>query len=143
MGRLGHGIKRRRDQALIQGLKKHAKVLPPIQSMDLRAVLSLLEDHVKALDEQEAARAAHRSAVQRERALEARVQRISGWVREAVHAAFGGDPRKLGDFGLVPRKPTGPKKPEVIVQAAAKAGATRAARHTLGERQKEKIKGGS
>jgi hypothetical protein len=46
----------------------------------------------------------------------------------------------LDDFGYTPRKPR-TVKPSTKVTAAAKAKATRTARHTMGPKQKEQIKG--
>jgi hypothetical protein len=57
------------------------------------------------------------------------------WMSEGNH------PKKLGDYGLAPRKPSGAKSVRVKAAAADKRLATRKARHTTGKRQKKQVKG--
>jgi hypothetical protein len=57
-----------------------------------------------------------------------------------VKAAFGNAPDVLADFGLHP-KATTPLTVEAKAAAAAKRKATRAARHTMGAKQKKSVKG--
>jgi hypothetical protein len=61
-------------------------------------------------------------------------------MRQALLVAFADQVDVLADFGLTGRK-TRVVTPEEKVTAAAKARATRAARHTMGKRQKAAIKG--
>jgi hypothetical protein len=135
-----HEGKRRRDQAFLRGMKRHKDIITKIGKLSGSDIVRLLEDHLAALGEQKKARAHYQDCVRRERLLEAKVSAISGSIRLKVHASYT-DPKSLHDFGLVPYKPTGPKTPAVIVQAAGKADATRKARHTLGKRQKESVTG--
>jgi hypothetical protein len=58
-----------------------------------------------------------------------------------VKATFGEQPGVLAHFGLVPRKAATPLTPEEKVAAAAKRKATRAARHTMGPKQKLDVVG--
>jgi hypothetical protein len=58
-----------------------------------------------------------------------------------VKAAFGNSPDALADFGLRPRKARTPLTIGQQAEAAAKRAATRAARHTMGSKQKQKVKG--
>jgi hypothetical protein len=58
-----------------------------------------------------------------------------------VMAAFGNLPDVLADFGLAPKKARSPVTSEVKAAAAAKRKATRAARHTMGSKQKQAVKG--
>jgi hypothetical protein len=55
--------------------------------------------------------------------------------------AFAGSIDTLADFALKARKPRTPLTPEQKAAAVAKAEATRAARHTMGPKQKAAIKG--
>jgi hypothetical protein len=71
--------------------------------------------------------------MQKRRALLRDVKRLLQ-IRHSKAAAV------LADFGLVPTR-QGKKTPAVLAAAADKAQATRAARHTMGKRQKAKIKG--
>jgi hypothetical protein len=61
-------------------------------------------------------------------------------VKQALLVAFSGQLDTLADFGLTMRsKPV--MTPEERLAATAKAKATRAARHTMGSKQKAEIKG--
>ena len=53
-----------------------------------------------------------------------------------VKATFGASPDVLADFGLKPRKTRTPLTIDQMAAAAAKRTATRAARHTMGTKQK-------
>jgi hypothetical protein len=57
-----------------------------------------------------------------------------------VKAAFGSQPDVLADFGIHPKART-PLTVEEKAAAAAKRKATRAARHTMGSKQKKDVKG--
>jgi hypothetical protein len=61
-------------------------------------------------------------------------------VKQSLLVAFAGRIDTLADFGLVPRKVT-PLTPEQMVERTEKLKATRAARHTMGSKQKAAIKG--
>jgi hypothetical protein len=58
-----------------------------------------------------------------------------------VKARFGNAPDVLADFGLKPRKAQTPLSVDQLAAAAAKRAATRVARHTMGARQKKRVKG--
>jgi hypothetical protein len=141
MGRQSREAKRTRDQGFLRGMKKHPRTIQRIGSLDEAGVIALLEDHLASLDALEEATAHHAECVQRERALEKRVLEISGNVKGLAHATHGENPAALGDFGLALYRKTGPKTPEVVEAAIAKAKATRAARFSMGKRQKAAIRG--
>ncbi len=61
-------------------------------------------------------------------------------MKQTLLVFYAGQVQTLTDFGLTARK-TPVVSPETMVAAAAKAKATRAARHTLGKKQKAKITG--
>jgi hypothetical protein len=58
-----------------------------------------------------------------------------------LRSRFGNSVETLDDFGLKPRKRPPPKTAEEKAVAAAKAKATRKARHTMSAKQKKPIKG--
>jgi hypothetical protein len=58
-----------------------------------------------------------------------------------VKATFGNSPDALADFGLKPKKARAPLTIGQQAAAAAKRAATRAARHTMGSKAKQKVKG--
>jgi len=59
-----------------------------------------------------------------------------------VRAAYGNAPDVLADFGLEPKNVPDPAKTLDKAAAVAKRAATRKARHTMGSRQKQAVKGG-
>ena len=58
-----------------------------------------------------------------------------------VRANVGATPDVLHDFGLAPRKPNTPLTAAQKAAAAEKRNATRAARHTMGSKQKKSVTG--
>ena len=58
-----------------------------------------------------------------------------------VKAVYGTQPDVLADFGLTPKAPRTTPTIEDKAAAAAKRTATRAARHTMGSKQKPDVKG--
>jgi hypothetical protein len=58
-----------------------------------------------------------------------------------VKATFGNSPDALADFGLTPKKTRAPLTIGQRATAAARRAATRAARHTMGPKQKQQVKG--
>lgn len=62
-------------------------------------------------------------------------------LQNIARAIFGNATDPLADFGFLPRKTNHKRTGAVIVEAAAKARATRAARHTMGKKQKSDVKG--
>jgi hypothetical protein len=60
-----------------------------------------------------------------------------------VKATFGNSPDVLADFGLKPRKARTPLTIDQLAAAAAKRAATRAARHTMGSKQRLPLRRGT
>jgi hypothetical protein len=58
-----------------------------------------------------------------------------------VKGSFASSPDVLADFGLKPKKAATPLTIGQMADAAAKRAATRAARHTMGPKQKQRVKG--
>lgn len=63
-------------------------------------------------------------------------------VRNIIAGAFGENSKQLLDFGFTPRKQT-KTTVEVKAEAVKKLRSTREARHTMGAKEKRKIKGGA
>jgi hypothetical protein len=100
-----------------------------------------LQAMVVAADATQAARAAWVSASSAERAMHEGTTGLLGFLRTFVLLKFGGAAQAtLADFGFAPSKRTAPTT-ETKTEAVQKAQATRAARHTMGPKQKAKIKG--
>jgi hypothetical protein len=131
-------------QSTIEGLTKHAQALPSIviagTTYPTSDLVTLLQARLDALNAAETARAAWQAAVQRDYAQRTSTKGILSGIRQSAQVAFAGHIDLLADFGLVGRKPT-VVSPETRVAAAQKAKATRAARHTMGPKQKAGVKG--
>lgn len=129
---------------LIAGLQKHEHELAPFVIADKQytvaeviAVLQARHDTTQAVN---TTKANWQAAVKTDHAGRASGQVFLTGVRQTVLTAFAGSVDKLADFGLVGPKPR-VVSPETKVAAAAKAKATRAARHTMGKNQKAQIHG--
>jgi hypothetical protein len=132
------------DQKLADGLTKHAQTLASftvagtsIATADLIATLQKRQATAAAAD---STRDTWRAALQAERDERRKSQPTVSAVKQVLHVMFAGSIDTLADFGLSPRK-VAVVSPEARVAAVAKAKATRAARHTMGPRQKQAIKG--
>jgi hypothetical protein len=100
-----------------------------------------LQKQIDAADSTQAARAAWLSASAAEAALHDATVSTLSFLRSFVALKFGSkNEATLADFGFTPRTRKVPSA-ETKAAAAEKAAATRAARHTMGKRQKAKIKG--
>jgi hypothetical protein len=132
------------DQKLIDGLTKHAATLPSIviagTSTTTAAIVAKLQARIAAISTVQTTRATWRAAVQAERTEVAATKAFVSAVRQALLVAFTGQVDVLADFGLTARK-VRVVTPEEKVAATAKRAATRAARHTMGSKQKAAIKG--
>ncbi len=132
------------DQALIAGLAKHSSTVPSLviggTSFTTAAIIGLLQARLATGSAVLTTRASWESAVQTDRDERTKTQQFVSGVRQAVQVAFAGSIDQLADFGLKPRKVT-TRTPDEKAAAVAKAKATRAARHTMGPKQKAAIKG--
>ena len=131
-------------QALIAGLTKHATTITSLviggQSLTTAQIIAPLQARLASSTAAQSTRAAWQNAVKADTDERAKTKDFFSGLRKALEVAFAGAVDSLADFGLTP-----PKKrvvsPEKKVAAALKAKATRAARHTLGKKQKKSITG--
>jgi hypothetical protein len=132
------------DQSLIGGLTQHAATLPSFVVAGVSTtnadVIAKLQARIAAENAVPPARATWLAAVSAARSEVAATKSVVSAVKQAILAAFAGQADALGDFGLTPRK-TRVMTPEAKIASAAKAKATRAARHTAGSVQKKAVKG--
>ena len=132
-----------RDQALLAGIPKRmgsAQFLVHEQTLTAAQVVALLQTRVTAATTAATSQAAYHAAVKAaDNALGSSAATVSGIV-ETIYVAFGEDPAALADFGLPVRK-KGTLTPAQRIAAAAKAKATREARHTMGTKQKAAVTG--
>jgi hypothetical protein len=132
------------ERALLEGLLKHAQAVPSlliagvwIPNGDMIAALQARLDTAEAV---RSTRAIWMAAVQAERAERARTRRFVSNLRQVLLVAFDEQVDTLADFGLTPRRQHG-RTPDESLAVAAKSRATRAARHTLGPKQRAAIQG--
>ena len=132
------------EQTLIDGFNKHAAAIP---SMVIGATLMTAQDIVATLqtriDTARAAlstRATWQTAIRTDEATRDATKTFVSGVKQGLLVAFAGHLDTLADFGLTARAQH-VATPEEKLAAAAKAKATRAARHTMGSKQKAAIKG--
>jgi len=132
-------------EQLIAGMKKHlanagslafaGATYTPAQ---IEASLQTLADLRTAVD---VAKAASKAKVAAWKAQSASLRSRMAAFEAFVKVTYGNSPDVLADFGLKPRKAAAPLTVEQKAAAAAKRAATRAARHTMGSRQKKSVKG--
>ncbi len=132
------------DQNLIDGLNKHAATITVIvlggATATTKDIVATLQSRIDSAKAASSTRAAWLAAVQADQAERDRTKTYVSGLKQALLVAFVGQVDTLADFGLTGRKPR-VVTPEQKLAAAAKAKATRAARHTLGSKQKAAIKG--
>jgi hypothetical protein len=101
------------------------------------ASLQALIDSANAV---QATKATSQNTIKTDEAERAKLASFLAGLRQSILAAFAGQIDTLADFGLSPRQIV-VRTPAEKIASAAKAKATRAARHTLGKVQNAEIKG--
>jgi hypothetical protein len=133
------------NQNLIDGLKKHQDTLPSLvidgTSYKTADIITTLQGFLNSAATVVSSRATWQAAVQADEQGREKGQTFVSGLKQALHVAFGNSIDMLADFGLVQRKTRAPRTPQQKAASAAKAKATRAARHTMGSKQKTAIKG--
>lgn len=142
--KLSRARQRAEHQLMIDGLQKHQSLLPSVviggALLTTADVIVQLQELVDSADTTRSTRATWRAAVQADRERLARAKAFVSGLKQATRVAFAGSIETLADCGLSPRKVHLPT-PEQTLAATAKALATRAARHTMGKKQRQAIKG--
>src|SRR5258708_11042079 len=132
------------DQKLADGLAKHRQALAALMiggaSHTVDEILAILQARLAAAVAAKSTRATWQTAVKADRDERAKTKTFVSGLRQALLVAFAGSIDALADFGLSPRKQR-VLTPEKKAAAAAKAKATRIARHTIGPKKKLAIKG--
>jgi hypothetical protein len=118
------------------------KVTIPINGQMLTTVqiVALVQGHLDALTELVDLRAQTAAAILAERTQRKTVKAAVICIRNYVASAFGDQSSQYASLGFAPRK-VAQKSAESKAQAVNKLLATRAARHTMGKRQKAEIHG--
>jgi hypothetical protein len=130
---------------LIAGVQKHFSTASSLAfgsgtytPAQITASLQTLVDLRSAVDD---AKTTAKARIAEESAQAPPLRRQMSALSAFVRATFSESPDVLADFGLKPRKARTPMTIEQKAGAAAKRAATRAARHTMGKRQKAEVKG--
>jgi hypothetical protein len=133
-----------RIRGLIAGTQKHS----PNGSLTFGsttyaapALVQLLKSLVDALDAADAAKASWKDALKRVADTNATVGPVIRNYRRWVEVTYAGTPSTLADYGMMPPKVPIPLTADEKAAAVQKREATRAARHTMGKRQKKGVKG--
>ena len=132
-----------RNRQMVFGIQRHLASMPHVQVAGRKRgpaeLADLFQRHDAAIVEAQAAEVAWRAAVKRERALDAEAHLVAMAIVTVARLLYGPDVVTLADFGTAPIR-KGTKTPEVLKRAAEKMRATRKARHTMGRRQRAKVK---
>jgi hypothetical protein len=132
------------DQKLIDGMGKHGAAITTIliggASQTPAEIVATLQARIDSANVVLTSRATWQNAVVTDKAGRAKSKPYVSGLKNALLVAFAGQVDVLADFGLTGRI-VRVLTPEERVTAAAKAKATRTARHTMGKKQKAAIKG--
>ncbi len=136
--------KQTRDAQVNAGIQKHLLATSSIplggSTYSPADLMKLVQSSIDSAHTVSAAKANWHSAVLSQRALDARLAPLLREFRQYAISVFGATSPALADFGFAPPKQV-TRTPEEKAAAAAKAKATRAARHTAGKQQKKAVKG--
>ncbi len=131
------------EQQLIAGVHKHLAGMSLVlrnQTFKAKDVEMFLQERIDTRTAANAARAVWHGLLDAEEAKMQETNELVSALRQVVVAMFGSDASKLADFGIAPRKQA-ILKPEQQVARIKQMRATREARHTMGPKEKAKIKG--
>ena len=132
------------EQKLSDGLNKHAQTITSIviggTAMTTKDIIATLQTLIASANTVQSAKATWQNTIKADQDERTKLKTFVSGLKQALLVAFAGSIDALADFGLTPRKVT-VRTPEQKTAAAAKAKATRAARHTAGTKQKKAIKG--
>jgi hypothetical protein len=145
MPKISETTKRAQASGILKGLAKRFKPREKLMIAGtvytIPELTAILRGHLAALTELRTLRAALAGKVQVERGIAKQVSELRAHLLLFIESRFGRNPVTLGDFGFqMPKKP-GPKTVEAKVLGAQRLRATRKARHTMGKRQRAKVKG--
>ncbi len=131
-------------QQLIAGMNKHlanaTQVMVAGGSFTPAQITEKLQAIVDLRREVDAAKATIKAKLVNEKTAMPALRTFRGALVSFINGAFVNQPDVLADFGISPKART-PLTAEAKTAAAAKRKATRAARHTMGAKQRKSIKG--
>ena len=132
------------EQTLLDGLDKHAAEIPSMvisgAMLTTKDMVATLQSRINAAKTTLSSRATWQTSIRTEQTLRDTTKTFVSGLKQGLLVAFAGQLDTLADFGLTERA-VHVATPEEKTAAAAKAKATRVARHTMGPKQKAAIKG--
>ena len=132
------------DQQVIDGIKKDLQTMSSLSlggtTYTPASLMAFIQSRIDAANGVITAKANWQNAGKTYDALSTQVDEVIRDLKALVIGAFGSESVKLADFGFKPRKVVA-RTPEQKAEAAAKAKATREARHTMGPKAKLAVKG--
>ncbi len=132
------------DQKMLVGIQQYLSKIPAIavgaKSFAPADLVTVLQERIASSQAVQTATAARSAAVQADRDKRTQTAPVVGALKRVVQGMFPGSPDILAVFGLQPHK-AGTKTVATKAAAVEKTLATRKARHTMGAKQKEGIKG--
>jgi hypothetical protein len=145
MPRMNRTTTRAHDGQIIAGIRAHLGDVPTLrlagQTYTLAELTKFFENRIEATLAVAALRTQWIAASAKYEALDGQASKIARSLRDYLVNEHGEGASLLADFGFVPPRKAPPRTPEENVSRAAKAAATRAARRTMGKKQKAAIKG--
>jgi len=129
---------------LITGTQKHSSNGPLTlegQSYTPQALIQALQSLADALTKADLAKATWNDTLEQVGQLQVMIQPLAVAYRNYLLLAYRSTPAVLADYGLTPRKQRTPLTTQKQAVAVAKRASTRAARHTMGSKQKAGVKG--
>lgn len=138
------GAQAKSQKALIDGLTASppantTSVLINNVTFTLPELLAKLSGYHATYDAAAKAETARAAAVQEREAVMVEAAALVAGARTVIKGMLGRHNPALSNFGITPDKEPTPLTAEQKVARAAKAKATRVARHTMGKKQKAKI----
>jgi hypothetical protein len=134
-----------RDLKLAEGIAKHSQKRASVtllgETYTSEELLTLLQARTDAIRAAEIARTAWLNAVQEMHAKLEKTDPLFSCFRQQMLTTISPTSNELADYGIAPRKPRAALTSEELYEAVEKSKATRRARHTMGKRQREEIKG--
>jgi hypothetical protein len=108
--------------------------------MSAKDLIAVYDQLVESEDTVASSKATYRESIASRSVATQKGARITKALQGIVAAAFGEESKAYAEFGFAPRKTTD-KSAETKALAVEKLRATRAARHTMGSRQKAAVHG--
>jgi hypothetical protein len=145
MTTINHSNERNHLSKMVDAIKKHLGNLKTITldgtSYPPAQLVKMLQRRIEAIDELVAAHAKLREAAATNREGRRELTLVVAALRHAVTVKFGASAvATLAEFGFAPRR-VSTTDVETKAKAVVKLRLTREARHTMGKRQKAKIRG--